>query len=91
MWTIGSDTALRKFQINNNVKKAIKQNIQLDRIVRNIILYILDLRLCLHAFVYYLISAAELMVDYSIGSSLFLPEMLNKIAAFATLEVYNKN
>lgn len=45
----------------------------------------------MHAFVYHLISAAELMVDYSIGSSLFLPDSLNKIAAFATLEVNNEN
>ena len=45
----------------------------------------------MHAFVYHLISAAELMVDYSIGSSLFLPDSLNKIAAFATLEVSNEN
>ena len=45
----------------------------------------------MHAFVYHLISAAELMVDYSIDSSLFLPDSLNKIAAFATLEVNNEN
>ena len=47
----------------------------------------------MHAFVYHLISAAELMVDYSIGSSFFLPDSLNKIAAFrfATLEVNNEN
>ena len=45
----------------------------------------------MHAFVYHIISAAELMVDYSIGSSLFLPDSLNKIAAFATLEVNNEN
>ena len=45
----------------------------------------------MHAFVYHLISAAELMVDYSIGSSLFLPDSLNKIAAFATLEVNDEN
>ena len=45
----------------------------------------------MHAFVYHLISAAESMVDYSIGSSLFLPDSLNKIAAFATLEVNNEN
>ena len=47
----------------------------------------------MHAFVYHLISAAELMVDYSIGSSLFLPDSLNKIAVFrfATLEVNNEN
>lgn len=91
MWTIGSDTALRKFQINNNVKKS-KQTKHLawsNRTEHNFIYFRpSSLSACV---VYYLISAAELMVDYSIGSSLFLTEMLNKIVAFATLEVYNKN